>query len=82
VSSTVYKPFEQPLRSLDLPSVLLPQFNDMTPQVGYVRIWPINEDEELTLLDSALRKVPKGCVISYQQPMKANIKPECSVALF
>lgn len=72
VASTIYKPFQQSLSSLDLTSVLSPQFENLNNQPGFMRIWEDEQSEPPILVDSAFGKVPKGCVISYQQPLKVK----------
>ena len=66
VTSTVYKPLEAPMSSINLPAVLSPLFSDITPNPGYMRIWP-DENENLELVDSKYGPVPKGYVLPYQQ---------------
>ena len=66
VRSTVYKPFEGPLSSINLPAVLSPIFSDTTPKPGYMRIWP-DENENIELVESKYGPVPKGSVLSYRQ---------------
>lgn len=66
VISTVFKPFEALMSSLNLPKVLTPLFSGITPSPGYLRIWP-DENENPELVDSKYGPVPKGSVLSYQQ---------------
>ena len=62
----MYKPFEGPLSSINLPAVLSPIFSDTTPKPGYMRIWP-DENENIELVESKYGPVPKGSVLSYRQ---------------
>ena len=55
VSCTMYKPFEEQLASLNLPSTLNPLFDKLDPKPGFLRILP-EEDED----------IPTGAVLSYQ----------------
>ena len=64
--STVYKPFEAPLSSINLPAVLSPIFSGITPNPGYMGIWP-DENENIELVDSKYGPVQKGSILSYQQ---------------
>ena len=61
VTSTVYKPFEEPLWSLDLPEILNPTFEGLNPKPGLLRIWP-DDDEAVLLTESKYGLVPKGSV--------------------
>ena len=76
VKNTVYKPFEAPMSSINLPAVLSPLFSDITPNPGYMRIWP-DEIENIELVDSKYGPVPKGSVLSYQQckPKASKLQP-------
>jgi len=67
----MYKPFEEPLMIIDLPKALTPVFQQHIPKPGYLRIWP-DEDEDVPLVHSKYGLVPKGSVLSYQQPLPAN----------
>ena len=62
----LYKPFEAPLSSINFPAVLSPIFSGITPNPGYMRIWP-DENENIELVDSKYGPVPKGSILSYQQ---------------
>lgn len=62
----MYKPFEAPLSSINLPAVLSPIFSDITPKPGYMRIWR-DKNENIELVESKYGPVPKGSVLSYQQ---------------
>ena len=66
VTSTVYKPFDEPLWSLDLPNILSPIFEGLNPKPGSLRIWP-DDDEDVLLTESKYGIVPKGSVLSFQQ---------------
>ena len=73
----MYKPFEGPLSSINLPAVLSPIFSDTTPKPGYMRIWP-DENENIELVESKYGPVPKGSVLSYQQ---CRLKPSKTLTL-
>ncbi|XP_028517970.1 uncharacterized protein LOC114576096 [Exaiptasia diaphana] len=81
VRSTVYKPFEQPLQDIDLPGILAQTFSEIEPNPGFLRIWPDKEEEQV-LVQSAYGEVPKGCVISYQQPLNAKKEPSIQLPGF
>ena len=66
VTSTVYKPFDEPLWSLDLPKILSPIFEGLNPKPGSLRIWP-DDDEDVLLTESKYGIVPKGSVLSFQR---------------
>ena len=68
VTSTVYKPFEAPLWSLNLPKILSSSFEGLNPKPGFLRVWP-EDDEDVALTNSKYGLVPKGSVLSYQQPL-------------
>lgn len=70
--STIYKPFPQPLNSIHLPKILAEQFSEVDPEPGFLRIWP-DEGEDQVVVDSAFGEVPKGCVISYQNPHHVKV---------
>ena len=72
VASTVFKPFQQPLHILDMPKMLRPVFENLTPKPGFLRIWP-NDDEDVKLTKSRFGLVPKGSVLSYHQPQPTSI---------
>lgn len=76
VRNTVYKPFEAPMSSINFPAVLPLVFSDITPNPGYMRIWP-DEIENIELVDSKYGPVPKGSVLSYQQckPKASKLQP-------
>ena len=71
VAPKVYTPFKQPLADLDVPRDLKPLIKDTTPEPGFLRIWP-DSDEDTPLVDSRFGMVPRGCVLSYQQPLSAS----------
>ncbi|XP_068728761.1 uncharacterized protein [Montipora capricornis] len=71
VTSTVYKPFEEPLWSLDLPTILSPIFEGLNPKPGFLRVWP-DDDEDVLLTESNYGLVPKGSVLSYQQSLPSK----------
>ena len=66
VSCTVYKPSEEQLASLNLPSTLNPLFDKLDPKPGFLRIWP-EEDEDIPLVEPKYGLAPRGSVLSYQQ---------------
>ena len=66
VSCTVYKPFEEQLVSLNLPSTHNPLFAKLDPKTVFLRIWP-EEDEDIPLVETKYGLVPQGSVLSYQQ---------------
>ena len=63
VTSTIYKPFEEPLWSLDLPKILSPIFEGLNPKPAFLRVWP-DDDEDVLLTESKYGLVPKGSVLS------------------
>ena len=73
VSCTVYKPFEEQIASLNLPSTLSPLFEELDPKPGFLRIWP-DKNEDIPLVETKYGLVPRGSVLSYQQqqPSKRN----------
>ncbi|XP_015779800.1 PREDICTED: uncharacterized protein LOC107357681 [Acropora digitifera] len=73
VSCTVYKPFEEQIASLNLPSTLSPLFEELDPKPGFLRIWP-DKNEDIPLVETKYGLVPRGSVLSYQQqqPNKRN----------
>ena len=85
VTSKVYRPFKKPLTDLNIPAALGPLIKDITPEPGFLRIWP-DSDEEITFVESRFGMVPKGSVLSYQQPNSAstsvNVNSEISVPEF
>lgn len=85
VTSKVYKPFKKPLTDLNIPTALGPLIKDVTPEPGFLRIWP-DSDEEITFVESRFGMVPRGSVLSYQQPNSAgtsvNVNSEVSVPEF
>ena len=72
VTCTVYKPFQQPLHSLNLPQLLAPSFSNHKFQPGFLRVWP-DDDEDIPLSVSKFGVVPKGSVLSYQQPAANDV---------
>lgn len=72
VTCTVYKPFQQPLHSLNLPELLTPSFSNHPFKPGFLRVWP-DEDEDIPLSVSRFGVVPKGSVLSYQQPATNDV---------
>ena len=68
VSSTVYKPFEDDFTSIQLPNILSPIFEGLNSEPGFPSVWP-DEDEDVPLAESKYGLVPKGSVLSYQQPL-------------
>lgn len=81
VNSTIYKPFQDPLSSLDLPKALTPLLSDLDPTPGYLRIWP-DEDEDIPLSVCKFGVVPKGSVLAYQQPLVTVIATDYSAPWF
>ena len=73
VSCTVYKPFEEQIASLNLPSTLSPLFEHLDPKPGFLRIWP-DKNKDIPLVETKYGLVPRGSVLSYQQqqPSKRN----------
>ena len=63
VSCTVYKPFEEQLASLNLPSTLNPLFDKLDPKSGFLRIRP-EEDEDIPVVKTKYGLVPRGSVLS------------------
>ena len=63
VSCTMYKPFEEQLASLNLPSTLNPLFDKLDPKPGFLRIWP-KEDEDIPLVETKYGLVLRGSVLS------------------
>ena len=78
VNSKLYKPFRQPLRSLNMPKALIPIFEEHDPKPGYLRIWP-DDGEDVPLVASKFGDVPKGSVLAYQQPLP-KIMPDPNAA--
>ena len=72
VRNIVYQPFKQPLYSLNLPKTLTPTFREHKPQPGYLRIWP-DDEEDVPVVESKFGVVPKGSVLSYQQPLPKSL---------
>ena len=66
VSCTVYKPFEEQVASLNLPSTLSPLFEELDPKPGFLRISP-DKDEDIPLVESKYGLAPRDFVLSYQQ---------------
>lgn len=69
--STVYKPFDEPLWSLDLPKILSPIFEGLNPEPGFLRVRP-DDDEDVLLTESKYGLVPKGSLLSYQQSLPSK----------
>ena len=69
----MYKPFEEQIASLILPSTLSPLFEQLDPKPGFLRIWP-DKNEDIPLVEIKYGLVPRGSVLSYQQqqPSKRN----------
>ena len=79
VTSTVFKPFQQPLSTLNMANVLRPLFENLTPRPGFLRIWP-DEDEDVEMTESKFGLVPKGSVLAYQQALPTSIpKPDPNI---
>lgn len=68
IASTMYNPVRTPLSEISLPKQLCPYFASVPersrPQ--YANLWSV--DAELPLFDSQYGLVPKGSLLSYQQP--------------
>ena len=75
VSCTVYKPFEEQIASLNLPSTLSPLFEELDPKPGFLRIWP-DENEDIPLVETKYGLVPRGSVLSYQQQQASKRNSE------
>lgn len=75
VHCIVYKPFEQRLASLNLPSSLGPLFEELGPEPVFFRIWP-DEDEDIPLVETKYGLVPRGSVLSYQQKQTSKSSSE------
>ena len=58
-SCTVYKPFEERLASINLPSALSPLFEKLDPEPGFLRIWP-DEEEDIPLVETKYGLAPRG----------------------
>ena len=71
VTSTVYKAFEEPLSSLDLPEILSPIFEGLNPKPGFLRVL-LDDDKDVPLTESKYGLVPKGSVLSYQQSLPSK----------
>ena len=77
VTSTVYKPFEEPLWSLDLPEILSPTFEGLNPKPGLLRIWP-DDDEDVLLIQ---RKYGLFCLTNSPFQVKRLQLQQTSVLL-
>ena len=75
VSCTVYKPFEEHVASLNLPSTLSPLFEELDPKARFLRIWP-DKDEDIPLVETKFGLVPRGSVFSYQQQQTSKRSSE------
>ena len=75
VHCIVYKPFEEWLASLKLPSTLSPSFEELDPEPGFLRIWP-DKDEDIPLVETKYGLVPQGSVLSYQQQQTSKTSSE------
>ena len=75
VSCTVYKPFEEQVTSLNLPSTLSPLFEELDPKPGFLRIWP-DKDKDIPLVETKYGLVPRGSVLSYQQQQTSKRSSE------
>ena len=71
VTSTVYKPFEEPIWSLDLPEILSPILEGLKPKPGFLRVWP-DDDEDVLLTESKYGLVPKGSVFPTNSPLQVK----------
>lgn len=71
VTSTVFKAFEEPLSSLDLPEILGPIFQGLNPKPGFLRVL-LDDDKDVPLTESKYGLVPKGSVLSYQQSLPSK----------
>ena len=75
VSCTVYKPFEEQIASLNLPSTLSPLFEELDPKPGFLRIWR-DKDEDIPLVETKYGLVPRGSALSYQQQQASKRNSE------
>jgi hypothetical protein len=57
--------------------VLAPTFEGQKPKPEFLRIWP-DDDEDVPLVISKFGVVPKGSVLSYQQP-PPNVQPVSNI---
>ena len=67
VSQKLYKPFNESLAELNIPAALAPLIKNACPEPGFLRIWP-EEEQDTPLVQCKFGLVPKGSVLSYQQP--------------
>lgn len=72
VHCTVYKPFEQRLASLNLPSSLGPLFEELGPEPGFFRIWP-DEDEDIPLVETKYGLVPRGSALPISRSKQVKV---------
>ena len=71
VPPKLYKPLKQSLAELDVAAALGPLIKDSSPELGFLRIWP-EEGRDTPLVHCRFGLVPKGSVLSYQQPLTAK----------
>ena len=71
VSQKLYKPFNESLAELNIPAALVPLVKNACPESGFLRIWP-EEEQDTPLVQCKFGLVPKGSVLSYQQPPSAS----------
>ena len=71
VTPKLYKSFKQSLAELDVPAALGPLIKDSSPELGFLRIWP-EEGRDTPLVHCRFGLVPKGSILSYQQPLTAK----------
>lgn len=85
VSQKLYKPCHESLEELNIIAALAPLIGNTCPQSGFLRIWP-EEEQDTLLVHCKFGVVPKGSVLSYQQPPSPSKslydKSEISVPYF
>ena len=85
VSQKLYKPFNESLAELNIPAALALLIKNTCPEPGFLRIWP-EEEQDTPLVQCKFGLVPKGSVLSYQQPPSSGKslydKSEISVPYF